>query len=101
MASKPNLAGMDVQALIELRTQVEKRLSEKRSELQEQLRVLGGTRVISGDRASKLAGTRVAPKYRDPETGATWSGRGVRASWLRGKKLSDYLIDKTGQKKRA
>lgn len=25
---------------------------------------------------------RVPPKYRNPETGATWSGRGKRPSWM-------------------
>ena len=27
---------------------------------------------------------KVAPKYRDPKTGATWSGRGKKPSWLNG-----------------
>lgn len=26
--------------------------------------------------------SRVAPKYRDPETGQTWTGRGVMPRWL-------------------
>jgi DNA-binding protein H-NS len=25
---------------------------------------------------------KVAPKYRDPQTGSTWSGRGLRPRWL-------------------
>lgn len=38
----------------------------------------------------------VAAKYRDPETGETWSGRGRRANWLAerikaGGKLDDFL----------
>lgn len=38
----------------------------------------------------------VLPKYRDPETGATWAGRGTMARWLRerlaaGAKLEDFL----------
>jgi DNA-binding protein H-NS len=37
-----------------------------------------------------------APKYRDPATGATWSGRGPAPAWLASAKdRTDYLIDKT------
>lgn len=39
----------------------------------------------------KAAGT-VSPKYRDPDTGKTWSGRGREPVWLRGKNRDDYLI---------
>ncbi|MEN8503595.1 MULTISPECIES: H-NS family nucleoid-associated regulatory protein [Paraburkholderia] len=36
-----------------------------------------------------------APKYRDPESGATWSGRGKAPAWLAGAKdRTTYLIDK-------
>ena len=39
----------------------------------------------------------VAPKYRDPESGSTWSGRGLRPKWLAGalasgKTLADFAI---------
>ncbi|WP_321931889.1 H-NS family nucleoid-associated regulatory protein [Paraburkholderia guartelaensis] len=35
------------------------------------------------------------PKYRDPKTGATWSGRGTAPAWLAGvKDRSKFLIDK-------
>jgi DNA-binding protein H-NS len=29
-------------------------------------------------------GNKVAPKYRDPLTGATWSGRGKTPNWING-----------------
>ncbi|SPB14864.1 histone family protein nucleoid-structuring protein H-NS [Caballeronia novacaledonica] len=36
-----------------------------------------------------------APKYRDPESGATWSGRGKAPAWLSSAKdRATYLIDK-------
>ncbi|SAK53845.1 histone family protein nucleoid-structuring protein H-NS [Caballeronia fortuita] len=36
-----------------------------------------------------------APKYRDPESGATWSGRGKAPAWLAtAKDRTTYLIDK-------
>ncbi|MGC5802978.1 H-NS histone family protein [Ralstonia pseudosolanacearum] len=33
----------------------------------------------------------VAPKYRDPKTGATWTGRGRAPAWL-GKNRDKFLI---------
>ena len=42
-------------------------------------------------------GKKVAPKYRDPATGETWSGRGKAPKWLaaylkKGRKKESYLI---------
>lgn len=34
----------------------------------------------------------VAPKYRDPKTGATWSGRGRAPAWIDGKDYAAFLI---------
>lgn len=53
-----------------------------------------------GGRKGKKAGgskSTVAAKYKDPETGATWSGRGLKPKWLTekingGKKLEDFAI---------
>jgi DNA-binding protein H-NS len=49
--------------------------------------------------APKAEGTtkKVAPKYRDPNTGKTWTGRGIKPIWLQealqnGKALEDFLI---------
>jgi len=41
--------------------------------------------------------TRVAPKYRDPASGATWSGRGLKPKWLTaalgaGNSIDDFVI---------
>jgi len=43
------------------------------------------------------AGSKVAPKYRDPASGATWTGRGLKPKWLAaavagGKNVEDFLI---------
>jgi DNA-binding protein H-NS len=32
--------------------------------------------------AAKVGGRKVAPKYRDPVTGQTWSGRGLKPKWM-------------------
>lgn len=41
-------------------------------------------------RATKKKAT-VAPKYQDPKTGATWSGRGRAPAWI-GKNRDKFLI---------
>jgi DNA-binding protein H-NS len=46
---------------------------------------------------SKVAGKKVAAKYRNPATGDTWSGRGLKPKWLvaalaGGKTLADFTI---------
>lgn len=37
---------------------------------------------------------KVEPKYRNPETGATWTGRGKPPLWIAGKNRDSFLIDK-------
>lgn len=42
-------------------------------------------------------GSKVAPKYRDPVTGETWSGRGLQPKWLKaalasGRKLDEFAL---------
>ena len=36
--------------------------------------------------------SKVAPKYRNPSTGDTWTGRGKAPKWIDGKDRSNYLI---------
>lgn len=48
-------------------------------------------------KAGPRPGKKVAPKYRDPESGATWTGRGLKPRWLTaalesGRSLSDYAV---------
>lgn len=43
------------------------------------------------------AGKKVAAKYRDPSTGQTWTGRGLKPKWLQaalsgGKSLDDFAL---------
>lgn len=51
------------------------------------------------DYRSKLGGVRTRrnpkPKYFDPLTGQTWTGRGREPKWIRGKDRSGFLIDRT------
>src|SRR5215469_12421204 len=102
--AKVNLSGMTVEALMDLRKRVDEMLHERRAELEKQLAALaGGRRVVRGG-GSTLKGRKVPPKYRG-QSGETWAGRGARPRWLvaaikGGKKLDDFLINKTARKKR-
>ena len=101
---KINLSGMNVEALMDLRNRVDEMLVEHRAKLIEQLEsiaVVGGTRV---GRSGAFKGRKVPPKYRS-RSGETWAGRGARPLWLvdaikGGKKLDDFLIDKSARKQR-
>ena len=102
----PNLSGMTVEALMNLREQVDETLLKRRAEIEKQLErfvLVGGARVVRGG-GSVLKGKKVPPKYRGP-SGETWAGRGARPRWLvaaikGGKKLDDFLINKSARKAR-
>lgn len=47
---------------------------------------------VFGKPKSAATGQKVAPKYRDASTGATWTGRGKAPRWLEGKNRDEYLI---------
>ena len=42
--------------------------------------------------AARLRRGTVAPKYRDPATGQTWTGRGKAPKWIEGKDRAAFLI---------
>lgn len=46
----------------------------------------------TGRAKSSIKGTTVAPKYRDPKTGATWTGRGKPPLWIAGKERAEFAI---------
>ncbi|AXW61203.1 DNA-binding protein [Ralstonia solanacearum] len=43
-------------------------------------------------KAKKRKGGAAAPKYQDPKTGATWTGRGRAPAWIAGKNFDRFLI---------
>src|SRR4051812_19108549 len=101
--AKINLSRMDFETLVNLRKRVEDALVSHRSTLEKQLASLGGSlTAISRRGRSSMRGMKVAPKYRGPD-GETWAGRGAKPRWLTaaikdGKRVQDFLIDKTGAK---
>lgn len=51
----------------------------------------------AGRVAAPKSGNKVAAKYRDPATGNSWSGRGLKPNWLKaaldsGKTLADFAV---------
>lgn len=47
---------------------------------------------IFTSRVSKTLGVKVEARFRDPATGATWSGRGKPPRWIQGKERNDFAI---------
>ena len=101
-----NLRSMGVDALLSLRAEIDKKLGEKRSELEQQLSRLGVEsdgdqargRGWGSGRRSAMKGRKVAPKFRGPG-GETWAGRGARPRWLtalikEGRKIDEFAINK-------
>lgn len=54
----------------------------------------GEVRADTGVVATVARGVEVKPKYRDPVTGDTWTGRGRMASWLKRKQDAGEDIEK-------
>jgi len=107
-----NLSSMTVDALMNLRKQVDETLVKRRAEIEKQLARMDGAIALDGARVargggSSLKGKKVPPKYRGP-SGETWAGRGAKPRWLVdavkvGRKIDHFLIDKSaeeGRKKR-
>ena len=51
--------------------------------------VFGG---VKARKASAAKGTKVEAKYRDPTTGATWTGRGRAPVWIADKDRAAFAI---------
>jgi len=60
------------------------------------------TEAKSATKAPRASVHHVAPKYADPKTGATWSGRGLAPLWIRDvKDRSKFLIESGAKAKQA
>jgi DNA-binding protein H-NS len=99
LQSMTALKSMSIEKLVKLKSDVEETLAQKvteeRRSLQQELTKLGGYTGVKKARGG--AQGAVAPKYRDPETGATWAGRGLKPRWLTaalksGKSVESFAI---------
>lgn len=74
----------------------QREISEAVSKVRELVAEFGLTaNDIFPGRAGKVAGkpvSKVAPKYRDPATGQTWTGRGKAPKWIDGKDRNSFAI---------
>lgn len=85
--------------IVELQARAEKmrqaELEKTITEIREKMEEFGITPadLFPGKKARVGAKTgSVKPKYRNPETGDTWTGRGKPPRWIAGKDKSQYLI---------
>jgi len=80
-----------VQAEEARQAELETVLEEVRARVQEY--GITPEQVFGRKRARSANGSQPAtPKYQDPKTGNTWSGRGREPSWIKGKKRDRFLI---------
>ena len=116
--SKSNLLALSIDELWALHEEVGNMLSEKitseKRELEERLAKLNGRMTAKISREG-LQGTErrsvrrkyppVLPKFQNPsDPSETWAGRGKQPRWLvlqlkAGKKINDFLIDRTKRKR--
>jgi DNA-binding protein H-NS len=99
LQSMTALKSMSIEKLVKLQSDVEatlaQKVTEERRDLQRELSKLGGYTV--GKKARGGPRGAVAAKYRHPETGETWAGRGLKPRWLTaaiksGKSLESFAI---------
>jgi DNA-binding protein H-NS len=118
MARKFDLEAMSTDDLWLLHEQISEilaaRIADEKRELEKRLAVLNrGKEVVQGrDSSQSIASIgkarrkypRVFPKYRNPQTSETWSGRGKQPRWLvaalkTGRKVEDFEIGRSDDRK--
>jgi DNA-binding protein H-NS len=117
-AKKLEVESMSLDDLWSLHEEISGMLSERikaeKHELEKRLAALGGGMAVLADSRGAGASTtgkqrrkypRVLPKYRNPQTSETWSGRGKRPRWLvaavkSGRRVEDFRIGEAGPKLR-
>ena len=66
---------------------------DKAAELGLSLKALMSSPQPAPERKTRRSkGQKVAPKYRNPETGDTWTGRGREPGWIKGKNRDDFAL---------
>src|SRR5215467_15782859 len=111
---KTDLDSMSVDDLWSLHGQISEilsaRITSEKHELEKRLAVLGRGRsaieetdlsTYNKNGKARRKYPRVVPKYRNPLTSETWSGRGKQPRWLvaaikTGRKIEDFEIGKAG-----
>ncbi|ALF89556.1 MULTISPECIES: H-NS family nucleoid-associated regulatory protein [Ralstonia solanacearum species complex] len=94
MASYKELLAQKAKLDEQLETARQKELAEVTERVRQVVLEYGLTAEDIGlapKRSKRGPKSTVAPKYRDPKTGATWSGRGRAPAWI-GKNRDRFLI---------
>lgn len=99
------LSVLDLQMKIEeLKKALDTKIRSERKEVIEKIQDLVRKYDLTADEvfSTKLSSTpaavrKVEPKYRDPITGATWTGRGITPKWIIDKNREDFLINKPAE----
>lgn len=66
---------------------------DKAAELGISLKALMSSPQPAPERKTRRSkGEKIAPKYRNPETGDTWTGRGREPSWIKGKSRDEFAL---------
>jgi DNA-binding protein H-NS len=98
----------EISAILSARIEAEKRELEKRLAVLSRgvatTREMDDSRALQGGKPRRKY-PRVLPKYRNPKTSETWSGRGKLPRWLvaamkSGKKIEEFRISESGSKGR-
>jgi DNA-binding protein H-NS len=118
LANKLELESMSLDDLWSLHEEISGILSDRikaeKNELEKRLAVLGGGMAVRADLSradvspadkQRRKYPRVLPKYRNPHTSETWSGRGKRPRWLvaamkAGRRIEDFRIGEASPKLR-
>jgi len=92
---------MTLEEMNAAKLQLEKLVAEKQAEGKregiQQIHAIMSTYGLTVDDLTRTTGKSrqgqtVAPKYRDPATGATWTGRGKAPKWIDGKDRAQFAI---------
>lgn len=96
------LEKLSVDELLSLRDQVTVAIGERAARVRKQLRHLANGRIAQAERRGltkksrgrrgRRPGYKLEPKYRDPVSGKTWAGRGMRPAWVK----RTHLIKRSG-----
>jgi DNA-binding protein H-NS len=117
MSNKVELDSMSLSDLWSLHEHISailsSRIKAEKHELEKRLAVLNHGRAVIDQSSEPRAITgkprrkypRVLPKYRNPQTSETWSGRGKRPRWLvaamkSGRKIEEFRINEGTSKGR-
>ena len=92
---KAQIAKLEAQASEARRTEVGNIIAEIRQKIAEyglSAHDLGFVHASRRGRPAKKMALPLPPKYQDPKSGSTWSGRGKPPKWIAGKNRDRFLI---------